>query len=268
MEGALASSTVVLEKRVPRILIGLAAALAPALGVNYAPKFLALLQLNISPPQSSAAYKALVSYQHAFPQQAASTTDSFILLMSLGGRSVLNASAPECNLRGHLVASRCPLAGPVERFSIAFASWVNETVPNWVNDSTLASYYNFHRRNYTLLQTALLSSPKHPTASNATILRVQVPHPKLKGFAFTQALVARVDELVRAENDAHAQRGTDPHQLAVAVAGMPAFLMAAQDGVKADIEKMDTISFPLALLIFILMLKYFWRRLKLLHSWC
>ena len=68
----------------------------------------------------------------------------------------------------------------------------------------------------------------------------------LGNFTFTSALYAQVDALVATEGNA---------TLTVQVAGMPTFLKAAQDGVKASIDRMDTISLPLALLVFILMLR-------------
>ena len=253
-DSLLARSAKVFESRLPRILIGLVAVAAPGLGLVYAPKFLARLQLNINPPQSSAAYKALAAYKAAFPQQAEGTTDSFVLLVSVGGGPVINASASECYVDHLRIASRCPLVGPVERFSISLEAWLTTTLPHWVNQSTFASYYNYHRLEYSLLQSSLLSSPKQPTTSNATIIRIQIPQSKVQGgFTFTQDLAAKVDELVASENAAHAADGAPA--LAVGLAGMPSFLMAAQNGVKADIEKMDTFSLPLALFIFILMLR-------------
>ena len=77
-------------------------------------------------------------------------------------------------------------------------------------------------------------------------MRLQVPADHANA-AFTKKLKDEVDKLVSDEG------GSD--ELDAKVTGMPAFIMAAQDGVKKDIEEMDTISFPLALLIFIIMLR-------------
>ena len=121
----------------------------------------------------------------------------------------------------------------------------------WFNDSTLASYARYHAHNYTLLQAALLSQPHTPTASNATIMRIQAPDQLEQGsadsFAFTESLEEQIATLV----DAAGGRGA----LTVHLAGMPAFIRAAQAGVTADMAKMDTISFPLALLVFVCMLR-------------
>ena len=67
------------ELRWPRILVAAACLAAPPLGLLYGVKFLSHLQLNIEPPASSAAYKAMQSFKAAFPLQAANTEDSFIL---------------------------------------------------------------------------------------------------------------------------------------------------------------------------------------------
>ena len=243
--GLLPRLALLLRSRAVRITVCAFALAAPAFGVVCAPKFLALLQLNVSPPASTAAYRALAAYQRAFPRQAAATPDSFVLIVTRGGgRPVLNSSDPQC----HMLSAGCPLVAPLASFSAGLESWLNDTLPpGWVNDSTVGSYHRFHREQYTLLQTALLSEPHRPAASNATLMRVQVPMANAKGFAFTKALAAQVRALV-------AREGGEP-VLSVAIAGMPAFLEAAQDGVKADIEKMDTYSLPLALLIFVIMLR-------------
>ena len=235
------------ELRWPRILVAAACLAAPPLGLLYGVKFLSHLQLNIEPPASSAAYKAMQSFKAAFPLQAANTEDSFILLLSRGGKPVVNSSDVACRKAPKLLASKCPLAEPLDRFSARLEAWLTTTLPTGaVNDSTLSSYHRYHRNNFTLLQIALLSAPTQPLSSNATLMRLQVPADHANA-AFTKKLKDEVDKLVSDEG------GSD--ELDAKVTGMPAFIMAAQDGVKKDIEEMDTISFPLALLIFIIMLR-------------
>jgi len=235
------------ELRWPRLVVAVACVAAPPLGLLYGVKFLSHLQLNIEPPASSAAYRAMQSFKAAFPLQAANTEDSFILLLSRGGRPVVNSSAPACRAHPKWLATRCPLAEPLDRFSARLEAWLTATLPSGaVNDSTLSSYHRYHRNNFTLLQTALLSSPAQPLGSNTTLMRLQVP-PDRANADFTKLLLDEVNRLVSDEG------GAD--EVDARVTGMPAFIMAAQDGVKKDIEEMDTISFPLALLIFIIMLR-------------
>merc|ERR1719267_131700 len=69
--------------------------------------------------------------------------------------------------------------------------------------------------------------------------------------AFTENFTTTVAKFV-------AKEGSDKDgrpMMEAQVAGMQSFVKAAQDGVREDMERMDTISFPLALLIFILMLR-------------
>jgi hypothetical protein len=227
------------------------------LGAAYGLPFLQRLQLNVDPPPNSPAYRALKAFKAAFPLQAVATQSSYILLLTRpGGLPVLNTSSPSCTSGGRVtLPTRCPLVAPLDYFSAALEQWLNVRLnesghPHWFNDTTLSSYHSFHAQNFSLLQSALLNSPGHPQTSNATILRIQVPLSTtlgLKGFQFTQDLAEKIDDIAEAA-------GGDS-VLRVQMAGLPAFLKAAQDGVKHDIELMDTISFPLALAIFVAMLR-------------
>ena len=219
-------------------------------GLVWGMPFLSHLQLSIDPPPGSDAYNAKKAFEIAFPQQAAGTEEAFILLLSRpSGLPVLNASSDECLLNGKLfLASRCPLVAPLAQYSIALVDWLQDQAPpSWWDDSTLSSYQRFHSRNYSLLQSALLNLPHKPAESNATIMRVQMPLKQARNFSFVADLYAKSAVLVEAEGGSGV--------LQVQIAGMPTFLKAAQDGVKADLELMDTVSLPLALLIFVAMLR-------------
>ena len=74
----------------------------------------------------------------------------------------------------------------------------------------------------------LLSSPDQPTRSNATLVRIQVPAASAADNAFTRRLVAQVAALARSAREASPD-GSLP-ALEAHVAGMPAFLLAAQEG--------------------------------------
>ena len=177
-----------------------------------------------------------------------------LLLSRPGGLPVLNTSSPSCDVFGVKMATRCPLVEPLRQFSIELDSWLVLQHPGWYNDSTLTSYHRQHVKNFTLLQGPLLAGGPSEAESNLTLIRVLPPcDPNSEAtsspaqFAFTTALVNMSAALVA--------RLGGRASLAVEIAGPQVFLQAAQDGVKEDMKKMDEISLPLALLIFLGMLR-------------
>ena len=234
-----------------RILTVISAAMCIGAGGLYALPFLSHLQLNIDPPPGSAAFAAKEAFETAFPLQSTGTQSTYVLILTRGGgKPVLNVSSPSCYVAGGLlfIASRCPLAEPLELYSVGLESWLEERIPGWFTDQTLSSYQRFHARNYSLLQEALLNAHDEGAAkANATLIRVQLPVNMSQDWAFTSALYAQSDALVQAQGGSRV--------MSAEISGFPAFLKAAQDGVRQDLATMDTISLPLALVVFFCMLR-------------
>ena len=229
---------------------------APVVGLLWGLPFISRLQLNIDPPKNSDAYVALTAFEAAFPLEADGMQNAYILLLSMAdGAPVLNMSSPDCDWHGLELAMHCPLLSPLEQVSDELEAWAYQQLPGWFNDTTFMSYSKFRRKKFSLLQKGLLNAPETPRRSTSTILRLQVPQNLSTGsasHAFTANLINATDAFARSAARA---AGLGATAVTVETAGMPAFIMAAQVGVKRDMELMDMVSLPLALLIFLLMLR-------------
>ena len=155
----------------------------------WAYKFTQSLSLNIDPPHGTASFAALQAYKRAFPLQAVAPESSYAVLLEMSdGSPVIDGSSPICEQ--HLgpfpirEPRRCPLRPEAAAFSRGFEEWLsspaNSTVPaGWVNATTFLSYHSYHERNFSLLQSSLLSDAVSPTKSTATLLIFQARPPPL-----------------------------------------------------------------------------------------